>query len=562
MLFGPSTIPQRQLLASGKYSDLVLQCKDAEIKVHCAYVNIASPVIEALYDKAIEAGSTSATPVVSLPDTDVRSLSGVLECLYTRQYSDLDYFFEVVALRSIDFARVLSADSQLTTFKSTEAPSIYKFGTPVYRRVEQDIKVYLCAKSLKIEYVAQTAHQNAETTLRQILRDSGAVAQAIRPLGLLFESTVSGEDNLRTTVVQICLEQRENCDANPQLRALLLKHESSIWTVILPPLQPGRFVRTFKCSTCSEQVTLRHLSSLGAAALAGGLSMGCPRCGKGTGLFDRAMQFTPVYDGLFNNMNPSPYGVSVNSGPKSSASRLDGNTTVTNPWTIGTEEGRSGGGGLSSNGPFKSSSGGLFGMNSGGPSGTNSGGPSGTNSNGPFGTNSGGLFGTNSGGPFGTRALGTPAQPLPQASGFNFGPSNTQKATTPAQASSQGSGFNFGPSNNQGATPAQPTSQANGFNFGSSNTQKASPALKQGSFLNAPAAAANRPVETSGPWPLIAPSASRATQPSFGFGAQSTTTVPNSVSEPFSGFKFGPLPSKRVAQKSATVEDGSEDGSV
>jgi hypothetical protein len=53
MLFGPPTMPQRQLLESAIYADLLLKCKDGEIKVHRAYVNIASPVVQDLYNKAI-----------------------------------------------------------------------------------------------------------------------------------------------------------------------------------------------------------------------------------------------------------------------------------------------------------------------------------------------------------------------------------------------------------------------------------------------------------------------------------------------------------------------------
>jgi hypothetical protein len=54
MMFGPPTVSQRRLLESGMYSDLVLECMDGKISVHRAYVNVASPIIEDLYNKAIE----------------------------------------------------------------------------------------------------------------------------------------------------------------------------------------------------------------------------------------------------------------------------------------------------------------------------------------------------------------------------------------------------------------------------------------------------------------------------------------------------------------------------
>lgn len=45
----------RELLASGKYSDLVLQCSGCEIRVHRAYINVSSRVIERLYEQALQA---------------------------------------------------------------------------------------------------------------------------------------------------------------------------------------------------------------------------------------------------------------------------------------------------------------------------------------------------------------------------------------------------------------------------------------------------------------------------------------------------------------------------
>ena len=99
------------------------------------------------------------------------------------------------------------------------------------------LDVYICAKALQIDHVMVIAQSRVLMRVSAIFSGANSLTGFADVLAVVFESTKSGQDNLREHITSTCLEKHHQCSNNAAVAAVLDEYEPSLWRTAVPLLR-------------------------------------------------------------------------------------------------------------------------------------------------------------------------------------------------------------------------------------------------------------------------------------------------------------------------------------
>jgi hypothetical protein len=198
--------------------------------------------------------------VIGLPDVDEGSLSRVLEYIYTGLYPrfglSIHFLGEIYPTAVEDSVSTRYGRSTFEgTLEMTAPAPVREWRLFNEENLPPDVNAYLCAVRLGVHSLVQLSRVRVKTAISLLLSSTqSAEFVAERALSLLLNKTESGKDALRQDALSICVLNYAICEATPALKALLLQHEPSLWSIVPIFLTASTVERPFKCSSCSRRL--------------------------------------------------------------------------------------------------------------------------------------------------------------------------------------------------------------------------------------------------------------------------------------------------------------------
>lgn len=108
--------------------------------------------------------------------------------------------------------------------------------------LEQDTKVYLCAKALQIQKVTDPCRTRVFAAVQHLLDNPDGVTQLVKPIKRLLEGTKvqNTQDRVRNDVLEALLLRHHVCDTDKDLKDLLLAQEPALWSIGVSVLKQAK----------------------------------------------------------------------------------------------------------------------------------------------------------------------------------------------------------------------------------------------------------------------------------------------------------------------------------
>jgi BTB/POZ domain len=231
-----------QLLRSGDFADCVVIAGKKEIKVHRKIICAQSPVLKQLCEEGLEVGTSELCEGSALTWTqkfgsvrlefanyDLQTLSRVILFLYTGKYSDESY-------PDLGYIKPSSPPDDRTNLENKpdirDSPDLFEMMSSKSPRATEiavnNFKVYLCAKTLDIEPLKGLALAKLESCCHNRFIWKGIV-----PIfSYIHEHSNPEEIDLRTMLMRVCMKDTNVVMRDPELVALLKKHEPVAWILL------------------------------------------------------------------------------------------------------------------------------------------------------------------------------------------------------------------------------------------------------------------------------------------------------------------------------------------
>ncbi|EXJ80811.1 hypothetical protein A1O3_07095 [Capronia epimyces CBS 606.96] len=214
-----------QLLETGKYSDLVIDCQGVEFNVHRTVVCPQSAMLDAACSGKFEEAHTGR---IKFPEQHPYIMARAILFMYTADHLLPDFLIKKITQDQKD------ALGEIFSYTFREIDELDM------RRLKVNALLYGCADMLGIE--------DLKTIASELFMEVAALAFEYdgfeEPLQLLYENTRPDDCDLRLKVTGLCVENHDLLETRTKTLEVLQDHEPNVWHVS---------VELFKRWTSSQQ---------------------------------------------------------------------------------------------------------------------------------------------------------------------------------------------------------------------------------------------------------------------------------------------------------------------
>lgn len=232
-------------LQFGDAADLVVICGGKEIKARQTVVCFWSPVLKQCCEEGLRVSNADLTCDCALTgaqefgsvrlefaDYNLSTLSRVFLYCYTGDYSDECYPANGRIGPSLS---VLSCEENNTRPKSpsqmqadTTDQSPPSNSSRITTMVRENLKVYLCAKTLAIGSLQAHALTKFESRCRDAIKEAGFAAV----FDYVYKHTSTGDVDLRKMLIRTCMKNMNLIMRDEELLSSLRKNEPIAWSLL------------------------------------------------------------------------------------------------------------------------------------------------------------------------------------------------------------------------------------------------------------------------------------------------------------------------------------------
>ncbi|KAL2443656.1 hypothetical protein ABEF95_009494 [Exophiala dermatitidis] len=210
------------LLESGKYSDLIIDCREFAFNVHRTVVCSQSPMLDAACSGQFEEASSGR---IKFPELHPAIIARAILFMYTGDYDE-------VSLPK--FYMKMSGSEDYDCYKDFIFDSIKKIDDLGLRHpLKINALLYACADMLGIPGLKTVASA-------RFMRDAKIAFGHDWfevPLRLLYENTPLADRGLRFQATCLCVENYDCLDHQTKTLQVLQEHEPNVWSVAVEVLK-------------------------------------------------------------------------------------------------------------------------------------------------------------------------------------------------------------------------------------------------------------------------------------------------------------------------------------